>query len=118
MQRHHGQLQPKSKQQQGQHPGLGSWSEGRCRQGLKTEAHGAARSALTQPTEGQYPSKQAEARNGAIKQEARGSSCSSLTSPDSHQQRGGDQHQFKCQHKQQGIAGEEGAHHPEVGGKH
>ena len=120
MQGHHRQLDAETEHQQGQHPALGRGRQGRGGQGLEAEAHGGvgAGGALTEPAEGQYAAQQAEARHRPIEQEAHGGPGTALAAPDRYQQGGGDQHQLKCQHEQQGVAGQESPHHPQVGGQH
>ena len=125
MQRHHRQLQPEAQQQQGQHPGLRRRGEAAAGQGLEAEIHrrgstgqgtGLAR-ALAEPAEGQHSGQQAEAGDGPVQQEAHGGPGPALAAPDGHQQGGGDQHQLEGQHKQQGVLGQEGADHAQVGGQ-
>ena len=120
MQGHHRQLDAETEHQQGQHPALGRGRQGRGSQGLEAETHGGigASSALAEPAEGQHATQQAQARHRPIEQKAHGGPGTALAAPDRHQQGGGDQHQLKGEHEQQGVAGQERPHHPQVGGQH
>ena len=113
VQRHDRQLQAKGQQQQGQDPTLGAGRQRGLGQVVEVEAEAVG----IEPTKSEHRGQQTQARYGAVQQKPNRRAGLARAAPDRHQQRGGDQHQFIGQHEQQRIAGQEGPHHPHVGGQ-
>ena len=108
-----GQLEAEAHQQQNQDPALRRHREGDLRQGGVAEIPMLG----AEPAEAQHGRQQGEPGDRAVEQEAHGGGGTALTPPDGHQQRGGNQNELEEEDEQQGVAGQEGAAHSDVGGQ-